>query len=784
MSSYTIWDDRPASDWAEGFPLGNGRLGAMVAGRPMDERVSLNHDLLWRGSFTGPFSRTSRDREALLALCAEGRWDEADALLRQTLPMGRGIYINPFVPLGDLYLTMRPGKGDVTDYVRTLDLTRGVAVVEYTLDGARFRRESFCSHRYNLLVTRLTSSNPAWLCGEVSLSRQPDPECAVTGAARRGEIAIEGAFDEGRRFAAVTRLINRGGRTTVGRRTWKESAHEAPMAERHFDLGYVFDRDRGYDAMTGPSLFFDCCDEVILITAMATDHEYADPVEYARKQLDAAPVYEVLRADHEADFSALFDRARLILTDTERVSLRRMLEAEDYSSPAMIEVLYNASRYLAISSGRPQPRNRAPKAPINLQGLWNRDTWPAWDSDYHLDLNIQMCYWPLAQAGFEDFYEPFIAWMERLLPQARAAARDLYGADGAAYCGCCDPWTMGGGDTIGYGFLTAGAWLAQILWIAYEYSPSEALLRRIHALMTPIADFQLSMLREDAAGQLEYPFGSSPEMGTWTQSGDLRLFGPGSTCDLLLTRELFTHLAEAEERLGLQGGDAYRALAGRLRSPLRDGRVGEWVEDQAEHDPGHRHRSPFIAFCPGSSVTRESAPDVVKALETLLDYRHACGNETSAAFSYAWDQQILARLHRGDEALKLLQTLARIHLLPSGLLTTNDYAEKGGLGWFKGVKVYQIEASIGLLAAIGELFFQDQEGYAELLPACPKALPDGEMRGLRGRGGFVIDLGWHKGKPEWLKVTATRTGTFRLRAADGIRAYAMQAGEEKVIAVP
>ena len=789
---YVLRDDRPAADWAEGFPLGSGRIGAMVSGAPMTERISLNHDLLWRSAYKGPYARTGRDIDKLRALAAEKRWDDVDALLQETLPAGRGIYINPFVPLGDMYLTMRPEQGGAEDYVRELDLRRGVARVGFSMGGVRYGRESFCSYKYGLFVTRLTASRPVSLCGEVSLSRQTDPECAVTGSAAGDRLVLCGAFLEGRRFAAVTRVLARGGRVIPGRTRYDEQAPAGDMAGRHFGLQYVFDRDKNRDPARGPSLIFDSCDEVVLLTALATDREAADPEAFASDLIAAAACvpFEGLLSAHERDFSARFDRTRLILTDRRCVSLRELLDRGETASPAMIEALYNVSRYLAVASGMPQPLGRVPKAPINLQGLWNADTWPAWESDYHTDLNVQMCYWPLAQAGLGDYCEPFVEWMKRLLPQAKERARDLYGAPGAAFNGCCDPWTLGGTDTVGYGFLAAGAWLAQILWIYYEHCPSGALLRRVYDLMAPIAEFNRSMLREDPDGRLSYPFGSSPEMGMVTASGGVRWVGPCSACDLLLTRELFEHMARAEAALGVAGGGkAWRDLSDRVASPLRDGRIGEWIEEQKESEPGHRHRSPFIAFCPGSSVPRGKTPELAGALEALLDRRLKSGSSLSAAFSYTWDAQILARLGRGGVALALIQKLASVHLLPNGLLTINDYAGKGGLSWFSGVRVFQIEASIGLLAALGEFFYQDQEGFAQLLPACPEGLRDGALYGVRSRGGFVVDLVWRGGKLKTLRVTAPQGGVYSLRAPghaladeNGLIRLDLAAGETREVA--
>ncbi|MGI6172271.1 MAG: glycosyl hydrolase family 95 catalytic domain-containing protein [Christensenellales bacterium] len=732
MSECAFVADSPAADWAESFPVGNGRVGAMVRGQPLREIICLNHDLLWRGSFSGPHYRTGRDKARLLELCAQKKWDEADALLREMLPSQGGIYTNPFVPFCDLYVNLLPADGQISEYRRTLYLEHGIARTEYTVNGSRIALECFCAAVPNLFALKISASVPTSLCGEISLSRMRDAECKAEGEATYRALHMRGEFDEERRFAAELRIIHRGGRTTIGRRQY---APEPPVARRHFGLGYSFDRDEDCDAERGPSLMFDSCDELIVLVALSTDRESDDPSRFARAVVESAVEYEELRLQSAERFAEHFNRTRLYTGE--------------------IQSAYDMARYLAIASGMPQPEGYAPKAPINLQGLWCRDTWPAWDSDYHLDLNIQMCYWPLAQAGLLPWYEPFIAWMERLLPQAKACAEGLYGAKGAAYSGCCDPWILGGCDNVGYGFLGAGAWLAQILWIYYEYAPSDDLLRRIYNLMQPIAEFARSMLVRGEDGYLTYPYGASPEMGAVTETGT-RWIGPAAVCDLLLTKELFEHMAAA-------GAPEYGELAKALRPVLVNGEIGEWIEQQQEAEPGHRHRSPFICFCPGNSVTRDEHQELTSALLRLFERRRDAGDGMSAAFSHAWDAQIAARFGQGERALECIQKLLRTHRLANGTLAINDHAGAVGLGWFRGIKVFQIEASIALIAAVTEMICQDHNGYIELLPALPDSLPDGRIEGLCVRGGFILDIAWQGKKPQHLSIYAPNGGECKVR---------------------
>ena len=772
----------PAADWAECFPLGNGRIGAMVRGAPAAEIVSFNHDLLWRACCDGPGIEAGERAETVRRLCLEGRWAEGDEGLRRFLPDQRGVYINPFVPFCDLYLNLLlpgdppggPGSGE-TGYVRELDLREGTAAVSFSRGGTEYRRECFVSYRYNAFYMKLTASRPVSLSGEISLWRIPDAECALRGTAGYRGLRLDGCFDEGRRFCAAVRIENRGGRTLIGRRS-RVFEPEKTAADVKFGLCYSFDRDSGYEPEAGPSLIFDSCGELTVTAAFAADAESEDPGAYAARTLNALPSYEEALREHRADFSALYDRTRLFLGEGEGAET--------------LENQYGAARYLAISAGRPQPPERAPKAPMNLQGLWNRDTRPAWESDYHTDLNIQMCYWGMGEAGLSEWCGPLLEWAERLLPQAKERARSLYGRDGAVYNGCSDPWILGGCDNVGWGFLGAGAWIMQVLWEYAENAPlteREGLMRRVYALMLPCARFLDAMLEPPGEdGKRVFPFGSSPEMAIRTENGGVQWLASASVCDLTLTRELFGNLRKARELLGIapERGEDFDPAS--VKDFGEADSVGEWILRHEENEPGHRHRSPFVCFCPGDSITKEKDPALVRALSDLLDRRLAAGGGMSTSFSHVWDAQILSRLGRGEEAYGRLRELFRIHLLPNGLLTTNDWEGRGGIGWFSGVKVVQLDASMGLIPAVTELFYQDREDLIELLPACPAEFSSGRMTGVRGRKGFVTDFSWENGRVSAVSVLSLEGNPCVLRSpgASGALVDGEKRGEGECVCFP
>ena len=758
--------ETPANEWAEGFPIGNGRIGAMVFGEGTKTVLSLNHELLWRRYLSHPTYKTAGDMPGIKELCMQGKWQEAEELLLRTVPYtGDAIYINPFVPAFDLYVSLYRDASGISDYRRILDPENGVTTTSFVLGGVTYCQTSFCDCVGGLLYTHLYADRPGKLTGEISLSRMPDCECTVTGGADFDGVYCMGEFEEGVRFAAYSAVYHHGGRLTGGKKTYGIDAEDLPP--KKFGLGYVFDRNEGLSAERGASVCMDTCDEVWIVTALSVDMLDDDPLSACRHAAHTVTAnFTELQNCHETAFSALFNRTRLSLPDNRQV-----------------QNAFDMARYIAISSGMTAKTSSGISAPINLQGLWNRDTRPAWESDYHLDLNIQMCYWPLPSMGLADLMEPYLCWMERLLPQARSCAADLYGAAGACYGGCCDPWIMGVTDNVGFGALGISAWLADILYLYYEHSPSDGLRSRILALMAEIDAFYRSMTVE-TDGTLTFPFGSSPEMSLMIGEHRQWLSSP-SNFDLTAVRTFYTdylYLSQAEG--DMTTADACAAFLEKLAESVIDetGALQEWTDAHTEGEPGHRHRSPFVAFCPGTLYTKESHPDVTAAMERLLQRRLSCGNGMSTAFSYAWDAQILARLGRGDDALAMLERLHTIHALESGMLTTNDYDGKnGGISWFTGVKVVQVEAQLASAAAIAELFYRDEQELIRLLPALPGAIPSGKLCGIRGRYGITCDLEWENGELKEFRITVSHTGIYRILPPNGTYRLLNGAGEEIAI---
>ncbi len=667
----------------------------------------------------------------------------------------RAIYLNPYVPACDLGIYPHHAINEITEYHRRLDMDKAIAEVTYTVDEVRYKREYLSSWPEGVIVIRLSASQAGRISGEVTLSRMLDPDCEVTGSSSLGEVVLEGAFEEGVRFATVVRVVQHGGRLTGGRREYLAPA--GTMPPKDLDGGqFIFrDKDYPYDPI-GVSTCFDCADEVLLLVATATEDEAADDlVGWCRSKLRSVPVdADRLIAEHVQDHRSLYRRVSLSLgSECDAVPTDALIEESrktGIASPRLLEQMFNMGRYLAITSGRPQPKGQPCKAPINLQGIWNQDRRPAWDSDYHLDLNLEMCYWPLDQIGMGDLVIPMMDWVESLLPQANHAAMDLYGCRGALFPAICDLRHLGNIDDLLFAWTGAGAWIAQLLWHHWEYSGDELFLRfRLYPLMKEIGQFYEDYLIYDQNGRLVPVPSASPEMGIKGRKRYSTLSSP-SSIDLELIREIFSHLLSASQSLGMDTEKRQRwsDILSDLPMPAIDGHgcLQEWADCHEPIDPGHRHRSPFIALCPGNRITLEDTPDYHEAARKLLHIR--LGNrQSTVALTSVWDAQIWTRLYDGDAALKELSLIAHTWLIDNLLLSHCDWRDDTTtLNWFPGKKLFQIEASIGILAALSEMLLQDRRALLRILPALPKTLKQGEIKGLHSRGGFEVELIWAEGQ--------------------------------------
>lgn len=754
---HLIWSQQPADEWPLGYPIGNGRIGGMVMGDPLAERIGLNHDRLWRKYYTFKRYDIASVMPQFRRLCLEHQWDQAQELLLSKLPDGGNatdIFINPYIPAGDLGIyPAHENPNNIRNYRRQLNLNTGTVEVSYTINDITYRRESFVSWPAGVLVIRLTASQPGALNGEIALSRLLDPDCQMTGISQPGELMIKGELDEGVTFTCVARLSAENGSLHTKKKTYQPPAGQMPekSVPNTFSL-FLWGEPRSIEP-AGVSNTYESADEVVILLAIATDDETAtDQEEWCRKQLSSVTSdFTQLREEHIKDHQQYYQRVDLNLSQNQRSTPtnQRVQQAcqTGRATPELIELMFHMGRYLAIASGRPQPPDQPAKSPINLQGIWNQDRRPGWDSDIHLDLNVQMCYWPLNMVNLPEWIDPLADWMLSMVPKARVAARDRFTCRGVFFNMVCGLRQIGNLDRNCISWTGGAAWLAQLLWQNWEYTQDKIFLReKLYPLLKEIALFYQDNMIANEKGELLPCPSCSPEMPIKGRK-EYNVLAPASTMDLELVREVFTHVIAASEILEADANQrpVWKAILQKVPMPVLsgDGRLQEWTIDYEDGDPGHRHRSHLIGLVPGDRITFEKTPDYFDGVRKALTRRHKAGRNSGMSFSTVWDAQLHARLYEGEEAMRQLNYTVTSHVMDNLLMSLGDWRDRGqSLRVFGDKKFFQVEAGIAVVASIAELFFQDRGGLLRLLPALPQDLPNGHIKGLQSRSGFEVDIQW------------------------------------------